>query len=411
LLVSPTRADAFDLPKLLASEWLGLASLAVLAWRLRGAGEIGWRRLAAVPGLAAVAPLLAVATVGLAASPHPAHVRGALPDLWIGAACLVGWSAGVSAATHRRLLRGLLAPASLLAVLAVLQFHGVYRPFAFAGGEEAERLGVSSLAGNPGVLGSYLVLPALIAQSWLRRAWGRRRALAAGAVAVVCLYGLAVTQTLAALAAVAAASAVLWLLAAPPRRAAWALGAAAVLAAAAIVVVAPLRTRVAAKVEQIARGEWNRVLTGRLDGWEAAVWMIARHPLLGVGHGAYDAEFVPARLDLAARGAPMPTGTERVMFVNAHDEFLEAGAEWGLAGLAALGWGLWRLVGALRRIAPGGKHGAPAARGADRALAWAGVTGLAVLAIFHFPFRVGLVAYPAVLFLAWTFRLGEEGGR
>ena len=43
-------------------------------------------------------------------------------------------------------------PAAALALLAVLQFPDFYRPFSFAGGEEAKRLGISSLAGNTGVL-------------------------------------------------------------------------------------------------------------------------------------------------------------------------------------------------------------------------------------------------------------------
>ena len=406
----PSLAEPFELPKLLLSEWLGLASLLLLAWRLRGVERVTPRSLWAVPALAAVVPLVAVATAGLATSAHPAHVRAALPDLWIGAACLVGWSVGLSDRSLRRIRLGLLVPAALLALLAVLQFHDLYRPFAFAGGEEAERLGISSLAGNPGVLAAFLVLPALIAQAWLHRNWRRRRgATVAVAVALaLCLYGIAVTQTLSAVAAVAAGSALLWLRLLPGRRTVVALGAVVLLSAAAVAVVPALRSRLVGKAKQVVAGDLNLALSGRLDGWRAAGWMLERHPLAGVGHGAYSAEFAAAKLDLEAGGTKFFRGAPRPMFANAHNDLLEVGAVGGLPALAALAWGLWRLLSGLAR--GGGAHPASDRR-ADLALAWAGLAGLAVLALFHFPFHVALVAYPAILFLGWSFRLGGEGGR
>ena len=404
-LVWPTLGDAFELPKLVVSEWLGLASLLVLAWWVQGVERVTLRTLWATPALAAVVPFLVVATLSLATTAHPAHVRAALPDLWIGAACLVGWSVGLSARHQRRVLLALLVPASVLALFAVLQFHDLYRPFAFAGGEEGARLGISSLAGNVGVLGSYLVLPALLAQSWLRRSWRRRRgATAAVAVALaLCLYGIAVSQTLAAAAAVLTASAVLWLLLLPVRRALPAAALALLLAAGTVAALPPLRARVVTKVGQLAAGDWNKAMAGRLDGWRAALWMFARHPLAGVGHGAYVADFAAAKLDLAASGAPLYAGAAQPMFANAHDEPLEVAADGGVPALAALAWGLWLLVSGLLR-----HRRSSATAGEERALAWAGLTALAVLALFHFPFRVALVAFPALLFLAWTFQLGSE---
>ena len=406
----PTLEEPFELPKLLLSEGLGLASLLLLAWRLRGVERVTPRSLWAVPALAAVVPLVAVASLGLATSAHPAHVRAALPDLWIGAACLVGWSVGLSERSLRRIRLGLLVPAAALALLAVLQFHDLYRPFSFAGGEEAKRLGISSLAGNPGVLASFLVLPALIAQAWLHHNWRRRRgatAVVAGALAL-CLYGIAVTQTLSAVAAITAASALLWLRLVPGRRTMVALVAVALLAAATVAALPALRTRVVDKAAQLVDGDLNLALTGRLDGWRAAGWMLSRHPLAGVGQGAYSAEFAAAKLDLAERGTAFFRGAPRPMFANAHNDLLEVGAVGGLPGLAALGWGVWLLLAGLLRGA--GAHPAPDRR-ADLALAWAGLTALALLALFHFPFHVALVAYPAILFLAWSFRLGWEGGR
>jgi hypothetical protein len=44
----------------------------------------------------------------------------------------------------------------------------------------------------------------------------------------------------------------------------------------------------------------------------------------------------------------------------------------------------------------------------DRALAWAGTAALAALALVDFPFRIALVAFPALLFLSWVFRRGSR---
>ena len=136
--------------------------------------------------------------------------------------------------------------------------------------------------------------------------------------------------------------------------------------------------------------------------------MLGEHPLARVGHGAYATEFAAAKLDLAARGTAFYRGAPRPMFANAHNDLLEVGAVGGLPALAALAWGLWRLLAGL---AQGSGAGASHNRRADLALAWSGLAALAVLALFHFPFYVALVAYPAILFLAWSFRLGWEGGR
>ena len=159
------------------------------------------------------------------------------------------------------------------------------------------------------------------------------------------------------------------------------------------VAVPPLRQRVLEKARHVASGDWNAVLTGRLDGWRAAAWMFERHPLTGVGQGAYQPEFVPAKLALLDRGVLFFAAQTQVGFGNAHNEILEAAAEWGIPGLLALAWGFWVLLGGLRRMSP-----------ENRALAWAGTAALAVLSLVNFPFRIALVAFPALLFLAWVLR-------
>jgi O-antigen ligase len=401
-LLSPLGAESFRQPKLLASEALALASLAALAWEWRRRGTLRWAEILSFPALRLVLPALAVATAGLAFTLHPLHVTEALIDLWIGGAALVGWSAAVPASRLERALDALLVPATALAAVAILQFHDLWQPLRFLGLAPASRQAVTSLAGNPGDLGAYLVLPALLAQEALRRRWRDGRGAGfwgtwgTAAALAVCVYALLLSQTLAALAALLAGSLVLWgsrLTATGRRRAAATLSVGVVAALLLMAAVAPLRLRVVMKARQAAAGDWNSVLTGRLDGWRAAVWMFERHPLAGVGHGAYLPEFVPAKLALLDRGVRFFPDPSLSVFANAHDELLTAAAEWGVPGLLAIAWGGWVLLAALRRLSP-----------ERRPLAGAGTAALLVLALVDFPFHVALVAYPALLFLSWVLQ-------
>ncbi|MDY7094775.1 MAG: O-antigen ligase family protein, partial [Acidobacteriota bacterium] len=184
-------------------------------------------------------------------------------------------------------------------------------------------------------------------------------------------------------------------------------GAAALAALLLVLAVTPLRERVADKGKELARGEINALLTGRLDGWRAAAYMTAQAPLAGVGHGAYRTEYADAKLHLKEQGVEFYLDKRQVMFANAHNEYLEAAAEWGLPGALALAWALWVLWGALRRRWSAGAERASKAAGqgferSDAVVAWAGVAALAVLAAAQFPFRIALVAYQAILFLAWV---------
>jgi tetratricopeptide (TPR) repeat protein len=404
VVIAPTAANTFRLPKLMLAEWLGLASLLGLAL----GAVFGRRRPAQLPApwwsraLVACAPVAVVVTLGLAVTDHPEHVRQALADLWIGIACLVGWSLALPSRTLERALAGFAIPGALLAGLGILQFHGIYRPFAFTGGEEADRLGVSSLAGNTGDLAAFLVLPALVAQWRVAEAGARRRdRVLWAAVLVLCCYGVAVTQTLTALAALLAGSALLWSLRLPWRKAVASLGALAVAAVVLLLVVAPVRQRLDRVVDRVTEGRLGSALSGRLDGWKAALWMVAEHPVLGVGHGAYRAEFVPAKLALLERGAKLYGHQRDPFFANAHNELLEVGAEWGVLGWIALAWALWMLVlAALRGMGEG-----PASR---RGFALGALASFAVLSVGQFPFRLAIAAYPALVLMAWIFRTADE---
>ena len=172
-----------------------------------------------------------------------------------------------------------------------------------------------------------------------------------------------------------------------------------VLAIVALSIAGPLASaRAAEKRDQILRGEWNIALSYRGDAWLAAIDILQRNPLLGTGHGTFKSEFAEARLRRVEAGQPVSRANVNPHFANTHNDYLEVGAELGLIGLAALAWGLSELVRAVARAGP------------DRALAAAGSSAIAVLALGYFPFETPLLAYPAILFLAWVFSRSPASG-
>jgi O-antigen ligase len=405
-VLASVAKESFREPKRLAGEWLALASLTCFSWGLRRVAAVRLAEVWRLPAVRLIVPCLVVATAGLAASRHPLQVREALIDLWIGAAALVGWSVALPAPRLERLLRGLLWPASLMALVGLLQSWR-FQPLALAALTPGSRLAITSLAGNPADLAAYLVLPCLVAQSSLGRRlrsgeeWASPGVWATALVLALSLYAMFLTQTLAAVAAVTLGSLLLWAPRVPRRRAAALLAAALAAVALGVAAVPPLRQRVLEKAQALSQGDWNQVLTGRLDGWHTALWMLREHPLTGVGQGAYRAEFAPAKLALLDRGVQFFAGLRETGFANAHNEFLEVGAEWGIPGLLALAWALWVLVAALIRDGRAGRAAE------DRALAWAGTAALGILSLVDFPFRIALVAFPALLFLSWVLSREE----
>jgi len=396
--------DNFRLPKLVVSEILAAASLIPLAWRAGRTEGLDWRRLVRHPATLAVVPILAAASVGLLASEHGEHVRRALPSLWLGGVALWAWSVFLEPGEKRTLLRLLVLPGTLLALLGVLQFHGLYTPFEFAG-EVRERLQMTSLAGGAFDLSAYLLLPALIAQylAWRARSLGERIAWAAALLSM--LYAIAATQTLTSIAALVVGSAVLWALLLPRRRFAAALGLGLALLIAAGVTIAPLRERLSHKADALASGDVAGLLSGRLDGWRAAGWMFGEHPLVGVGHGAYRAEFAEAKWALLEEGAEFYGFHELAFFANAHSEPLEIAAEWGVLGLLALAFSLAVVGRELARVARSEPGPGPAP-----AILVAGSIAMGTLAVANFPLRLALVAYPFLLLLSAVLAEDREAG-
>ena len=405
LLLMPELREAFRLPKLMAAELLGLASLVFLGAAASPRWP-DWRRALQSPAVLLAAPLLLVATLTLVSTDHTARVADSLVSLWIGLGCLVGWSLGFDRRFLERTLHGLVWPALVLAGVGLGQrYFGL--EIVPLGLDEANRLAMTSLAGNPGDLAAFLVLPGLLVQLRLARARTRTDTrLFWGAVLFLILWALAATASLTPLAALILGTAILWA-SKLRRRHSWtvvagALAGVVALGVVAVAVVPTLRSRAGSVWESLRAGEVDAFLSGRPDGWKAAFWMVEENPLLGVGHGAYGAEFGEAKLALIDDGVSFFSGHQFPYFSNAHAEPLQVLAEWGLVGIAAL---LWSVLVFLRRCrSPGGGGQADRER-AD--LVWSAVAALIPLAILGFPFRVALVAYPWLLFASLV--LSEEG--
>ena len=401
LLVWTTAKDSFRLPKLMVATLFALGSLIGPAWSLGRLPRISLRDLGSIPALRAVLPLVVVATLGLAATSHPLHVREGLIELWVGAACLVAWSLWLTPRRADRLFALMLGPAALLALFAALQFHHIWQPFRFAGAQFHGRLAVTSLVGNPADLGAFWVIPAL----WLQRSIVEHRSFRIPKFVLLALglYAIVITQSFTAIAALAVGSFLFWFLVLPKKQALVLTAAGCLGLLVATAAVGPLRVRVVEKLEAVKNRDLNRLLTGRLDGWRAAFHMFEEHPVMGVGHGAFRAAFAEARLALVREGVVFLRTQENPIFANAHNEYLEVAAEGGLFGLAALAWAVWVFVSELQRFRR--ERGAEASLRAAFSLAVGGLAALAVLSSAFFPFRAAITAFPALLFLAWVLRV------
>ena len=392
LMFFPGLKDAFRLPKMLFFQLTSMISLTLLAFETKvdRTAAPPWRSSAA----RAILPLVLVATLTWLTTAHRVHVAAVLPNLWIGALCLVGWNYWLSVRRLEDILLFLRWPALVMFVIGFLQFTGLYQPFEFARLKMDRRFSVTSLAGNTGDLAAFFVLISVLALWRLRRSQGRQRG---GWIVIYLLMaaGVAMTQTMTAIAALVISTLVFWSLAGLSRRRFIGIVATVgVFLMAAVMLVGPLRTRVNRKVTQVQNGEVNRLLTGRLDAWRAAVEMGADHPALGVGQGAFRAEYIRYRQKHLDQGIKLFNEHLFVTFDHAHNEILNLWAECGLLGLLALGWALFCFLKAVTGLADP----------LDRAMAWSMTGAVAVLSAAEFPWHVALLAFPIFLFLAWVFK-------
>jgi O-antigen ligase len=219
---------------------------------------------------------------------------------------------------------------TLLAVgLLAVTGYGVYQQFT-----SAPR--VVSYVGNPNILAMALNLAIPLLAGSARQEelpWSLRFLLAL----VVGLSGLVVLYTLGRGGWLAFAAA--WLLLARQLRAkelAAALGA--------VILAAPLVTpsvalRSAQSTVALAALDAEAFTSGRLAVWTAALRMIGAHPLLGVGYGNFESNYLRYMVEWPS-----------MRMAHAHNLLLNLWAETGLFGVAAFGWLAWTSLQTGRRL-------------------------------------------------------------
>ena len=404
LHVDPRAYASFDAPKRLITVCgASIAALVLFAagGRLRAA-RARWRDVpgAARIALVAAAAALAWSSLSAALSPdRPVSLDSLRAILLFCLLLPLGASAAVG--RHRNLLLGgLLAAATINAVLSLLQSRGI-SPFRLQ--TYGTRNETGALAGNVGYLALSLAFAAVLFLAVVLSS--RRTVLRILAVAglVLSLAGVVVNRNLTAIIALAVGGSVLLVLYFGRRSVVPVVAVVGALALA-CVLVAPLRERVAEVARTIRRGDWDQLTTYRTGAWAAAMEMARERQFVGWGPGTYAAEFTPHRLKAEIRARkryvnPLLTSS----YSEAHCDYLQAFAETGIpGGLAAL-----VAVGAL--FAAVGRRATKAGPNRIEAAILVGLLAAgAAAALTWFPLQRPISAAPLLLAAGRSWRIASE---
>jgi O-antigen ligase len=301
----------------------------------------------------------------------------------------------------------LLLPAALInALVYVLQELDRFTWFTIPNAPE-EHLRRSGLIGNPNDVGSYFVAPALVALALALA--DRRRRLIWWPVAAALVAATFATHTATAIGALIAG--VLTLAAVLLRD--WKKIAAVAVAIAICVAIvfftyAPLRFRARQMREALQQRNYSELSSYRVEPFLAALQMAARHPLTGVGPGAFGYNYYDYKLAMErAHPSLFQLHGMQYNYTQVHDDHLQVLAESGVPGyllfLAAI-----VLIGSLsfrRRV---GEDEDDPRFGYVTLLALPLAVSFAVLAIAQFPLQLEApklaFLWAAAPLIAWSDR-------
>ena len=286
---------------------------------------------------------------------------------------------------------GLLAIAgAFTGLLAGLQrFTGLVRVLEISAVEP--RFHAVALIGNPGDVAAALVFPALILWMQVASAASLRRRLLSTAGLALVLFGLGAAEAIAPLLAFFAGWTLHTLL---DIRSRWKPFAAVLVLVVAALGATGAGVRAFVKAGQFARGQIAKATTQRDIGFFAAAEMVRAHPLLGVGPGAFETAFVPARIRAEERARRrLVHSSDAAHFENAHCDPLTLAAECGLpAALLAFGAAAALAAGLARASRLERAEGArPAVRSEELAVLLA---AFGVLCLGSFPLRLAVASGP-----------------
>lgn len=349
----PQFEDAFKLPQFVLALALGAAAL-----RRTGFSFRGWRLAPFLLGCAHLAGWVLFPDARLS------DTLWFVSLLFFALSFPSGAAAGYAGA---KLLDLGIAAAALAALYSIVQFAGLDA----VGGDFGRIARPFSTMGNPDFFAAYLlaVLPlALILAA-------RRPSVFRIASVVLIASGLLLAQSrgawLGLLAAGAAAAAAVKLSGRSlrPSRPAWALIGVCLLAAGGFFAFSSGAHDRAARMFDLKHFD----AAGRLLMWDIGMRMIREKPLAGGGLGSYGKNY-PAR---HARAQAADPGLPYFYSENAHNDYLQLGAEQGMLGLGLWAW-VWAVF--LRLAWRKWLRGSPEALGL-----LAGFAGFQVNALFNFP--------------------------
>lgn len=347
--VAAFAADGGKLAPAWSAASAALLALAAAQWWRRGDAA----SLARHPLLPWTAAFLLIGLGSLIAAPCGWRAAWTASKFWTAAAFgLTAWLAWTP--RHRAFFRAfVIGAASLQLVLTAA---------AALGGHPARLL----LSGNPQYMGLWTAVAAILCLGLCVERRGPARA-AAGALSAALAVGVFLLSTRAGLLALAAGS-LHFLGRLYGRRAL--LGGAFAVCAAFAVLPAALQHRSLKSADPLA---WKR-----LHIWQAGLAGVAEKPLLGWGPGRF------ATLYRAHR-RPQDERPARFEFTTAwaHNDYLQAAAEWGVPATAFLLWGLGTFLFGFRPKAP------------DAAAAQSAFAAMAVFSFVNFPMALpvnGLLA-------------------
>ena len=377
MTVVPEGADAFRLPKELVFRAEAIVLLALLILRMPAPVPIArWR-----PEFMLTAAIVIWAMVVTATSTNRALSIDSLITILAAAVIFIATCIAAESRSHEA-VDVLMIACCVNAAITILQELSLWQPVPATEGH----YGSVGLMGNANDVGTFLLVPAVVAVVMATTSLGKRRWSYLG-VAVLLVSGMIASATRTALIAFMASLFVLLMMQA--RRAAMVIGVLLLIVGAAVLSPATVIGRSIRELGDAAvQRDYQRLFSERLLPFLAAAEMIRDHPFLGVGPGCFRYHFMAYRVALQekypaewTRGFPMNWGT-------VHNDHLQVLAEAGAIGYALFLASLGLLM---RRSADSSPRAAFA-----RTLRWPLLTAIVLVCLAQFPLEL---AAPRLMFL------------
>jgi Lipid A core - O-antigen ligase and related enzymes len=395
--VSPTGQESFRFPKLLLFRAEGIILLTIVAiaaiW-----GKFDFRRYS----LRDPAVWLPLAIVGWTAittitSHKPLISVYSLLTVVTGMTIfLLTYVLGRNKSIHVAAI--VLIPALVNALVYWLQRAKLWNPLVpdrwtlmASNAPEIQRLSDIALQGNRNDVGTFLLIPSLLAIVLATTFKGRLRVIY-GTAAVLLISALVLSRTLTAMIALVVGIAALGTM----RSWRAAIGTATVailLAVLALQFYPPVHNRLELLRKYASQKKYNQIFSGRLGAYMAAAEMAIDHPIVGVGPGVFGREFLPYKINVDSRYGSQGLNTSGVNFGEAHNDHLQVADETGVLGYVGLA-SVLVLVGALSFRRRNFESSDPRRLYAVSA-AFPAALSFAVLALAQFPLQLAstLVTY------------------